>query len=251
MATAVGPRIDTEGIIFCVDAANDRSFDVSTNALTDIIGNKSMTLGSNTTDVTTYGVRHFASTSGETGSGTLDTGIRYGSISNGDKVVGGDTSFTIHFWVYRTTGAPNNWWHTITDGHSGDILTVQNGGSGSFVISMNNSNNGGTGAGGTYSGVNWASCKENSWNMIGVRYNINNSKIDAFVGNPDNGITFSSQITTSPINTAYKIRNFNGWGSAQSSYHADNSFNYVVVYDRSLTNAQITENFNQMKNRFL
>tara|TARA_R110000822_G_scaffold121967_3_gene255940 strand:- start:237 stop:989 length:753 start_codon:yes stop_codon:yes gene_type:complete len=250
MGTLAGPKIVTSGLIFCADPANPKSFDVSTNALTDIVGNKSMTLGANTTDVTTYGVRHFASTAGETGSGSLDTGIRYGTISNGDKVVGGDTSFTIMFWVYRTTGAPNNWWHTITDGVSGDILTVQNGSSGSFIISMNSSS-GGTGASGTYSGVNWASCKENSWNMIGVRYDISSAKIKAFVGNPDNGVTFSTEITTSPINTAFKIRNFNGWGSAQSSYHADNSFSYVIAYNTPLSNDEITENFNQIKARFI
>jgi len=250
MGTKVGPKIHQTGIIFCADPANHRSFNVSTNALVDVIGNKSMTLGAHTTDVTTYGVRHFASTFGETGSGSLDTGIRYGTIGNGDKVVGGDTSFTIMFWVYRTTGAPNNWWHTVTDGHSGDILTVQNGGNGNFVISMNNSSYGGTGASGTYSGVNWASCKENSWNMIGVRYDIGTAKIKAFVGNPDNGVTFSTEITTSPINTAYKIRNFNGWGSAQSSYHADNSFSHVVVYDKAITDIEITKNFNEMKTRF-
>jgi hypothetical protein len=250
MGTLVGPKIVTSGLIFCADPANPESFDVSTNTLTDIVGNKSMTLGAHTEDVTTYGVRHFASTYGETGSGALDTGIRYGTISNGDKVVGGDTSFTVMFWVYRTTGAPNNWWHTITDGHSGDILTVQNGGNGSFVISMNSSY-GGSGAGGTYSGVNWASCKENSWNMIGVRYDISSAKIKAFVGNPDNGVTFSTEITTSPINTAFKIRNFNGWGSAQSSYHADNSFSYVIAYNTPLSNDEITENFNQMKARFI
>ncbi len=249
MGTKVGPKIHQTGIIFCADPANHRSFNVSTNALVDVIGNKSMTLGAHTTDVTTYGVRHFASTFGETGSGSLDTGIRYGTIGNGDKVVGGDTSFTIMFWVYRTTGAPNNWWHTVTDGHSGDILTVQNGGNGNFVISMNSSY-GGTGASGTYSGVNWASCKENSWNMIGVRYDIGTAKIKAFVGNPDNGVTFSAEITTSPINTAYKIRNFNGWGSAQSSYHADNSFSHVVVYDKAITDIEITKNFNEMKTRF-
>ena len=124
MATKLGPKIHTEKLIFCADPANPESFNVSTNALTDIVGGKSMTLGANTEDVTTYGARHFASTAGDTGSGSLDTGIRYGTTSQ--KIVGGDTSFTVMFWVYKTTGAPNNWWHTITDGASGDILTIQN-----------------------------------------------------------------------------------------------------------------------------
>lgn len=248
MGTKVGPKIHTEKLIFCADPANPESFNVSTNALTDIVGGKSMTLGANTEDVTTYGARHFASTGGNTGSGSLDTGIRYGTTSQ--KIVGGDTSFTVMFWVYKTTGAPNNWWHTITDGASGDILTIQNNTNGSFVISMNNSGGGGTGASGTYSGVNWASCKDNSWNMIGVRYNIIDAKLDAFVGHPDNGVTFSTKITTSPINTAYKIRNFNGYGVVQSSYHSDNPFSYVIVYNDYVDNNEITENFNQLKPRF-
>ena len=250
MATKLGPKIHTEDLVFCADPANPESFNVSTNALTDIVGGKSMTLGANTEDVTTYGVRHFASTAGDTGSGSLDTGIRYGSITNGDKIVGGNTSFTVMFWVYRTTGAPNNWWHTITDGHSGDIFTVQNDTNGSFVISMNSSY-GGTGASGTYSGINWASCKENSWNMIGVRYNIDDAKIDAFVGHPDNGVSFSSKITTSPINTAFKIRNFNGYGVVQSNYHSDNPFSYVIAYNNYVFDSDITKNFNQLKPRFV
>jgi len=248
MGTKVGPKIIQTGLIFCADPANPESFNVSTNALTDIVGNKSMTLGANTVDVTTFGVRHFASSAGETGSGDLDTGVRYGSTS--DKIVGADSSFTVYFWVYKTTGAPNNWWHTITDGASGDILTVQNSVNGNFVISMNSST-GGTGASGTYSGVNWASCKNNSWNMLGVRYDIASKKIDAFVGHPDNGVTFSTQIVTSPINTAFKIRNFNGYGYAQSSYHSDNSFSNMVVYNVNLSNSEIIENFNQLKPRFI
>ena len=249
MGTKVGPKIHQARIIFCADPASDRSFNVSTNELVDVVGGKPMTLGANTTDVTTFGVRHFASTAGETGTGNLDTGVRYGTTSQ--KIVGGDTSFTVYFWVYKTTGAPNNWWHTITDGASGDILTIQNNTNGSFVISMNNSGGGGTGASGTYSGVNWASCKNNSWNMIGVRYDIGYAKLDAFVGNPDNGVTFSTKITTSPINTDYKIRNFNGYGVAQTSYHSDNSFSHMVAYDEALTDVEITKNFNEIKTRFI
>lgn len=248
MGTKVGPKINQTGILFCADPANPRSFNVATNALVDVVGNRTMTLGAHTVDATTYGARHFSSSGGESGSGSLDTGVRYGSSS--DKIVGADTSFTVCFWVYKTTSFPNNWWHTITDGASGDILTVQNGSPGNFVISMNSSI-GGVGASGTYSGVNWASCKDNSWNMLGVRYNIRTQRIDAYVGHPDNGVTFSNTILTDPINVAFKIRNFQGYGYAQSSYHSDNSFSHMVAYDKALLNTDIIENFNQMKTRFI
>lgn len=247
MGTKIGPKINTEGLIFCADPANPKSFNVSTNALTDIVGGKSMTLGANTTDVTTYGVRHFSSTAGESGTGALDTGYRYGTIVNGDKVIGGDTSFTIFVWIYKTTGNPNNWWHVITDGHSGDILTINQ--SGNMVISMNSSY-GGQGASGTYN-INWSSAKSNSWNLVGVRYDINTGKVDCFLGHLDNGVTFSAKIATSPINTAFKVRNFVGWGSTQSSYHSDPSHSHCIVYNTSLLDTEITENFNQMKARFI
>jgi len=245
MALHHNPRTVTSGLVFAVDPADVNSWDGTT--LTDVVGGKVMTLGSNTEAATTYGRTHFSSTAGESGSGTLDTGYRYGSISNNDKVVGGDTSFTVMLWLYKNgTGNPNNWWHVITDGHSGDIFTINT--SGNFVISMNSSY-GGTGASGTYN-INWSSAKSNAWNMVGVRYDINSRDIDCFLGHLDNGVTFSSPIGTSPIDPAYKIRNFVGWGSAQSSYHSDPSHSHCLVYNTTLSNEEIIQNFDAVKSRF-
>lgn len=246
MALHHNPRIVTEGLIFCVDPADPSSYNGSANSLTDVVGGKSMTLGSNTVASTAYGVTHFASSAGESGSGTLDTGYRYGNITNNDKVVGADTSFTVMLWLYKADPNPNNWWHVITDGHSGDILTINE--SNSMVISMNSSY-GGAGASGTYN-INWSQAKNDSWNMVGVRYNINNAQVDAFIGNPDSGMIYSSPIATSPIDTTYKIRNFVGWGSAQSSYHADPSHSHCAVYNTHLSNDEILQNFEALKLRF-
>jgi len=247
MASQTGPSIVSNGLVFSTDPLNPKSWNGST--LKDPVGNRTITTGTHTTTSTTYGKTHFSSTSGESGSGTLDTGYRYGSIGNNDKIVGGDTSFTVMLWVYKASSSnPNNWWHMITDGHSGDIFTINT--SGAFVISMNSSY-GGTGASGTYSGINWSTAKNSAWNMFGVVYNISTTNIKAFVGHPDNGITFSSNIATSPINTAYKIRNFVGWGSSQSSYHADPSHSHCLAYNRALSDAEIVRNFNGVKTRFI
>ena len=248
MALHHNPRIVTEGLIFCVDPADPSSYNGSANSLTDVVGGKSMTLGSNTVASTAYGVTHFASSAGESGSGTLDTGYRYGSITNNDKVVGADTSFTVMLWLYKADPNPNNWWHVITDGHSGDILTINE--SNSMVISMNSSY-GGTGAGGTYD-ISWNEAADNAWNMVGVRYNIDTAQVSAFLGNSQSGeVFFSTPIGTSPIDTTYKIRNFVGWGSPQSSYHADPSHSHCIVYNRELSNDEIIENFEAIKPRFV
>lgn len=246
MALHHNPRIVTRGIIFCVDPADPGSWNGNTATLKDTVGNKTLTLGSDTIASTTYGKTHFSSRLGEDGTGSLDTGYRYGSITNNDKVVGGDTSFTVILWLYKTGANPNNWWHIVTDGHSGDILTINE--AGSMVISMNSSY-GGAGAAGTYD-INWNQAKNDSWNMVGVRYNINNAQVDAFIGNPDSGMIYSSPIATSPIDTNYKIRNFVGWGSAQSSYHADPSHSHCAVYNTHLTDDEILQNFEALKVRF-
>lgn len=246
MALHHNPRIVTEGLIFCVDPADPTSYNAAANTLTDVVGGKVMTLGANTIPSTDYGLLHFASDAGEEGGGTLDTGYRYGSITNNDKVVGGDTSFTVLMWVFKAGPVPNNWWHMVTDGHSGDILTINT--SNSLVISMNSSY-GGTGASGTYD-ISWELAQEGRWNMIGVRYNINTTEVSAVIGNLNTGLHFSSPIFTSPIDTNYKIRNFVGWGSPQSSYHADPSHSHCIVYNRDLSDSEILENFEAIKSRF-
>lgn len=248
MALHHNPRIVTEGLIFCVDPADPSSYNGSANSLTDVVGGKSMTLGSNTVASTAYGVTHFGSSAGEAGTGTLDTGYRYGSITNNDKVVGGDSSFTVMLWLYKADPNPNNWWHIITDGHSGDILTINE--SNSMVISMNSSY-GGAGASGAYD-ISWNEAADNAWNMVGVRYNIDTAQVSAFLGNSQSGeVFFSTPIGTSPIDTEYKIRNFVGWGSPQSSYHADPSHSHCIVYNRELSNDEIIENFEAIKPRFV
>lgn len=248
MALHHNPRIVTEGLIFLVDPADPSSYNPNSNELIDVVGGKTMTLGSNTIPSTEFGILHFSSDAGEEGAGTLDTGYRYGSITNNDKIVGGDTSFTVMLWLYKGGSNPNNWWHVITDGHSGDIFTINQ--SNNFVISMNNASGGATGAAGTYSGVSWNDAQEGRWNMVGVRYNINTQEVSAFVANLDEPVKFSAPIATDPINPEYKIRNFVGWGSPQSSYHADPSHSHCIVYNRDLSDSEITENFEALKPRF-
>lgn len=247
MALHHNPRIVTDSLIFLVDPLDPQSYDSASNTLTDVVGGKVMTMGSNTIVSTTYGPSHFSSDAGEAGSGTLDTGYRYGSITNNDKIVGADTSFTVMLWLYKADPNPNNWWHVITDGHSGDIFTINQ--SNNFVISMNSSY-GGSGASGTYSGITWNDAQEDRWNMVGVRYDIGNAQVSAFLGTPDGGVNFSSPIGTSPIDTNYKIRNFVGWGSPQSSYHADPSHSHCIAYNRFLSDAEVITNFEALKPRF-
>jgi hypothetical protein len=92
MAFHHSPQIITDNLTYMTDPLNTKSWNGST--LTDLAGSKSMTVGANCEQQTTYGLLHFGSTGGPTGTGTLDTGYRYGLITSGDKVVDSAASWT-------------------------------------------------------------------------------------------------------------------------------------------------------------
>lgn len=246
MGFSRGPNIARDGLVFVVDPANIRSWDGSSSTINDIASGKSITKGANTTASTYSGIRIFASTAGSSGTGTLDTGYRYGNITNGDKVVDSANSWTIVGWMYKDT-VPNNWWHIFTDGSSGDILTIYNSSPYAFRTSMNNTANNGVWSAGsdiTDYGTDWGELP-NGWNNIVLVYDQPNSRLQLYT----NG-TGSGWHTGRTIHPDFKLRNFYGWGSAQSSYHADLDHSLTLVYSKVLTPEEIQQNYNATKGRF-
>ena len=243
MALHRGPKIVTDGLVMLVDPNHPRCWDGSSSTITDLVDGKSFTKGSNTTSGTYRGQRVFATTAD---SGTIDTGYRYGSISNGDKVVDSSGSWTISGWIFKEENLPNNWWHVFTDGSSGDILTVYNT-NGAFRTSMNQSTYNGTfstGSDVTDYGIDWDEL-EYGWVNVVLVYNQPSSYLQLFVNNEA-----QSQQTGRVINSDYKLRNFYGWGSAQGSYHTDADNSHTMVHNRMLTSGEIDHNFNAMRGRF-
>ena len=247
MGLHYGNRIPTQGLVFLIDPANSQCWNGST--LTDLVGGKVMTKGANTVFSTTYNsLGHFSSSAGEEGTGALDTGYRYGSAYSGDYIVRGDLSFTAGLWIYKNgPEIPNNWWHVITDGESGDILTLTDW-DGSFQTSMNNGIGGsdanGNSFGFAYPGVSWSTLDTNKWNLLGVVFDKSNARIKAFCNETIGG--WVSQT----VNDAYKLRNFAGWGSSQSSYHSDPSHSISFAYNTALNDAQLMQIYNAQKTRF-
>ena len=245
MALHFSPKLNRDGLVFLIDPA-DRNCYNGTNSLVDIVGGKTMTLGSNTVSGNTYGngLIHFSSSAGESGTGGLDTGYRYGGST--DKVIDSGLSWTIGIWIYRSGSSfPNNWWHLITDGNSGDILTLNE--SGNFLTSMNNAGLGGSFTSGsdinygfTYSNTNYG------WNFYVLIYDIPQQRLKLVLNN-----VHGTWQTGRVIDPTYRVRNFVGWGSAQSSYHADPSHSICFAYQRVLTDEEITYLYNIQRGRFI
>jgi hypothetical protein len=174
--------------------------------------------------------------------GTIDSGIRYGTST--DKVVNSANSWTVSTTIEKINNTINNWWHLFTDGNSGDILTLDT--DGLFKTSMNN-----TGGNGTFSvgsdissyGFTWSNLS-NGTHELTLVYDQPNSRLQLYI----DGIGGGWQ-TGRTINTGYYLRNFHGWGSANSFFHSDLIWSSLRVYNRLLTDAEILQNYQAIKSK--
>ncbi len=239
MGIHYGSKIPLNGLVLHVDPSNEKSWNGSSIQIKDLSENSlTLTKGVDTTFSAHKGSRTFSVSSTI---GTLDTGYRYGSSS--DKVVDSANSWTSMTWI-KKSGAPNNWWHIFTDGNSGDILTVNE--SGNILTSMNNAGGLGTwstGADFSYS-TSWNSLGD-GWYHLAVVYDRPNSRLQLYIDSIGQG-----WVTGRVINPGYKLRNFHGWGSANSSYHSDADHSLLSVYNRTLTEEELVLYYNVSRERF-
>ena len=174
--------------------------------------------------------------------GNIDSGVRYGTST--DKVVNSATSWTVSTVIEKIGNTISNWWHLFTDGNSGDILTLDV--DGLFKTSMNNAGgNGSFTTGGDISnyGFTWSNLADGTHELTLV-YDQLNSRLQLYIDAIGGGWQ-----TGRVINAGYYLRNFHGWGSAQSSYHSDLTWSSLKVYNRILTDAEILRNYNAIKSR--
>ena len=231
-----------------MDPANPESVDTNL-AMSNLVNGNVITKGSNTTSSFDYGARSMISSAGPEGTGTLDTGFRTGSITiANNKWVDSADPWTVQTWICKhSSNQPNNWWHVITDGQSGDMFTVYNDAIGSMRTSMNNAGYGGVfdvGSDIIY-GFNWRDNVNLGWNLITLRYDPVGQTVQLSINDQHDAAA-----TGRVINPNYRLRNFHGWGSSNSSYHSDPAFSISLAYQDLLTDAEVEYNYNAMKGRF-
>merc|ERR1711865_451919 len=176
------------------------------------------------------------------GDGSKDCGIRTASTST--SVASGTWAFTVMGWIHKRGAIPSNeWWHLFTDGMSGDILTIRGAQSGAFRASMNSGSNGGrftSGGGSTMngpSGMTRFNDLSNGWHSLTIRYNKDQKTLALFVDGK-RGTEWSNTV----IDPSYKLRNFFGWGSSQSSYKYKGWFGDIMVHRSALNDKEVMTN---------
>lgn len=221
MGVAYNSRIITDGLVLCLDAANSKSYPGSGTTWTDLSGN------------------------GNTG--TLVNGPTYSSANGGTLVFDGSdeyitvsnvqpntNDFTISVWVYKNNNTSNNY---VWDfGSNGGTLAAGTSVSGYGFRYYNVT----LGTGNMY--TQGPIPDINKWYEVSITRNSGTTTMYV------NGqlITSSSGDTHNISSTTLNIGRYGGG----TGYEHDGRMSNFKIYNRALTAAEISQNFNALRGRF-
>jgi hypothetical protein len=229
MGAAAGPDIVTDGLVLCLDAADEKSYSGSGTTWYDRSGN-----GNNGNLVNGVGYSE-----DNLGSLSFDGVDDYCRISNASVLNSiGDGDFTVSIWIYRATNPPygnGEMLYQSSDTNNGIVICVSNT---SFRIelrdrqSTNNTN-------GSVGGIFTAGI----WNNVVL------SKSGTTYKGYSQGIyrgQFTSYQDVSTTTGFVDIGRVSWWGPSCW----EGNINVVKVYNRALTDSEIKQNYNALKGRF-
>jgi hypothetical protein len=219
MGIQYNPRIVTDGLVLALDAGNTKSYPGSGTTWTDLSGN-------NNTGTLTNG-QTYSSANG--GSIVFDGSYDYVSFNN----LGAFTSLTICGW-FRQLAIGNQKWIGLAENDNTKVTWIGSGNGGAnsewdFGFNGNDRNN--------------LETTGNLWNYYSIVYD---------------GSTNQSGYRNAVLKSSSTITQFNYVNSklnvgkrawADSGYFNGN-IAQVQIYNRALTAAEVSQNFNALRSRF-
>ena len=224
MGTSYNPRIVTDGLVLCFDAANARSYPGTGTTWTDLKGDNNGTLTNSPT---------FDSANG--GSVVFDGTNDYVDVSGTASLNAPiSTNITISTWIYITKS--NAWQGVITKNRStftqvGLFLSNNN----QFVFGF--SGNGGNLIGSSFS--------TNIWYNVAVVQQANTSRKIYLNGSLD--VTQTSSFgTTSSGSETFRL----GQATGVNEYFGGRISNAAIYYNKALTADEVRQNYLATKGRY-
>jgi len=210
MATRYSPRMVTDGLVLCLDAANSRSYPGAGSTWFDLSGN-----GNN---ATLYNTTYSSVNSGV---------IVFAGASNGKARISSLTpnitsTYTITEWVKRDNTSYEFLWEGNTGGSK---PAIENN-----IFYHNNSNRGSL------------SVSTTEWTYVVAMFD--GSSTRAYINGAE--VINSAYATANPTVTSFTI----GARDSTSSLDLNGLIAAVCIYDRALTVAEVTQNFRAVKGRF-
>jgi len=236
MGFSRGPKIVTDGLALCLDAANPKSYPGSGNTWFDLSGNGN--------DGTLENGATFDS--GNNGSIVFDGVDDYGTTNNTPDELIGDPDFTLSMWVKRlsnettntgiwglggnsTNQGINSWWQ-----NNSNEITIDTWGQATFT------------SGETYPLNQWVFVTWQKISGIMIRDNcILWKNLNKFTGN-DLTILRDENVAPNINNLGFSLARIS------TSYNKPVNFSiaFSVIYNRILSSEEIQQNYNATKSRF-
>ena len=226
MATNGGPNIIEDGLIFTVDAANKKSYPGSGTAWNDLSGNAN-------TGTLTNGPAFDSENSGNVNfDGTNDYIILTSAITN--------SIYTVNFW-YKTGGNDGGYGYFTTDaGSPSKGFAMSEGGT---AVELSYGNFYYYNASSATKIPNNTLLTTNTWYNIVAVFDTSSNTIKVYI----NGVL---DVTQSISNIQTSVVHIGRWNSGNNHYINGNMASYKI-YNRELSAAEVLQNYNATKNRFI
>jgi len=215
-----GPKIVTNGLVLCLDAANRKSYPGSGNTWYDLSGNDKHAIMNNLTSsnfVTFNGAKCFE---------TTDAADQYFSISN--YIRQGSNGRTCEIWIAEKSSSLS-WqtWIEDSDSGGGDPFFGYNTAMYLYPQSF-----------GTLTLNEW-------YHIVYTLVGGNGSDVEVYVNGESRGVqTYTGQVT-SGSGTIYLLGDASAFNEQSSVYCSA-----VKIYNRVLSAAEIKQNYTALKSRF-
>ena len=224
MASVGGPDIVQDGLIFAVDAGSERSYPGSGTTTTDLISSITGTLTNGTS---------FNSSNG--GAFVFDGTDDYITFGNTESIKNQDEG-TISIWVHPETTSMKFalGWHGNTSNYM--RLQVSGNGTVTWLTEVGNVGN---------SLTSTATTPIDEWTNIIITQNGTNCKFyinGVLQGDSGNDTWFATHPTLT-LSLGSEL----SWGG----YDFDGKISNTLIYSRVLTAAEVLQNYNALKNRFI
>jgi hypothetical protein len=219
MGINYNPRTVTDGLVLCLDAANSKSYPGSGTTWTDLSGN-----GNTGTLVNGVGYNI-----GNLGSLSFDGSNDYVNVSSSSL---GLSSGTISFWI--KSGTSRDIYNTHSGGWNQNTLW---GDGNNLVLRISN----GTPSVGDVS-ISSSLVFNNNFHFVCTQWTIGGERSIWLDGTKRASLTNTLQYVPS---STFEV----GYKSWSASYYSGNMYN-VMSYNRALTAAEISQNFNALRSRY-
>ena len=231
MALSHSPKITLDGLVLCLDAGNTKSYPGSGTTWTDLSGR-----GNN-------GTLNGATYSGSNGGNiSFDGTDDYIENSSPNLGITGDASITMSCWFYDQKTSTSTFQALFGYGNGPSVGDT-------FAIGLQNLNvnmqfNGGNS---TNSSNNVYSL--NTWNNVVVTKTPGaaNTTTKLYLNGVELSISSSTTITP---NVSSRVIRVGRWTNDGSPSYFQGRVSNCLIYNRALTAAEISQNFNALRGRF-